>query len=176
MWVCYYCICICLKCALGFTRFFLLWESLFRICYWLWSSQSTIIISFSVKSFPYAYSVILCHYRLNFPRRTLAATTLAPKQWQGGLGISYFLGGPRIHQQQQNNGANESAAMSGNETVRLRVFNEAKLSTIYNVIAAIPGTMESDRWFNYISLQLPGAFSRNMLQQLFPLCKIWYLP
>lgn len=57
-------------------------------------------------------------------------TEKAPVEWQGGLKTSYFLGGWKP---------------DGGGLVHLKIFNEAKTSSIYNVVAAIPGVMESDR-------------------------------
>lgn len=90
---------------------------------------------------------------------SLEDTALAPKQWQGGLGVQYYLGGPVMEREPNTQthsngtlGTNPDLKASGSanrsKSVRLRVFNEAKLSTLYNVVAAIPGTMESDRYGN----------------------------
>ncbi|CAG7717154.1 unnamed protein product, partial [Allacma fusca] len=49
-----------------------------------------------------------------------------PKDWQGGLKMLYSLGGV--------------------QPAHLRIFNEPKTSSIYNVVAAIPGAWESDRY------------------------------
>jgi len=35
--------------------------------------------------------------------------------------------------------------IGGNLRTGLRIFNEPKMSTIYNVVGAIPGSLESDR-------------------------------
>lgn len=65
--------------------------------------------------------------------RAMEGTEKAPKEWIGGLNATYYIGGGR--------------KPDGGGLVRLKIvnFNEAKTSTIYNVVAAIPGSIESDR-------------------------------
>jgi hypothetical protein len=60
----------------------------------------------------------------------MEGTEKAPGLWIGGLKTKYFLGG----------GKSDAEGL-----VHLKIFNEAKTSSIYNVVAAIPGIMESDR-------------------------------
>ncbi|OXA57014.1 N-acetylated-alpha-linked acidic dipeptidase 2 [Folsomia candida] len=64
----------------------------------------------------------------------MEGTEKAPKEWIGGLNATYYIGGGR--------------KPDGGGLVRLKIvnFNEAKTSTIYNVVAAIPGSIESDRY------------------------------
>jgi N-acetylated-alpha-linked acidic dipeptidase len=51
----------------------------------------------------------------------------APRDWQGGLDFPYHLG-------------------AGLVTVRMRLINDTRLRTIWDVIARIPGTAEPARW------------------------------
>jgi len=90
------------------------------------------------------------HYYLNVMwvthrsmKQDSRATKRAPKEWQGGLKTDYVLGPaasplvPPSSTQRDQEGSHLQ--------VRLRIFNEPKMSTIYNVVAAIPGAWESDR-------------------------------
>lgn len=63
----------------------------------------------------------------------------APQEWQGALQTSYYLGSTL-----------QSSSLPF--YVRLRTFNEPKTSNIYNVVAAIPGAWESDRWEKCVSV------------------------
>lgn len=64
----------------------------------------------------------------------------APQSWQGELKTTYFLGpgippSPKHYEPQQS---------FPTAQILLRIFNEPQMSTIFNVVAAIPG-WESDR-------------------------------
>ncbi|OXA57011.1 Glutamate carboxypeptidase 2 [Folsomia candida] len=65
----------------------------------------------------------------------------APPNWQGGLKTPYFLGPTTTVQTSSKFGQTTSAVQ-----VRLRIFNEPQIREIYNVVAAIPGAWESDRY------------------------------
>jgi hypothetical protein len=63
--------------------------------------------------------------------RAMESTEKAPQEWEGGLNVTYYLGG---RHQDGDPGL-----------VQLKIFNEAKTTNIFNVVAAIPGSLESDR-------------------------------
>lgn len=59
-------------------------------------------------------------------------------EWIGGLNASYHTGGVGVESGRKPDG-------SGLVRIKMKIFNEAKTSNIYNVVAAIPGSEESDR-------------------------------
>ncbi len=78
--------------------------------------------------FPFLLSLLSLVVDL-FVYRTMDGTEKVPREWVGGLNVSYHIGGREE---------------KGGNLVRLKIGNTAKTSSIYNVVASIPG-WESDR-------------------------------
>ncbi len=71
----------------------------------------------------------------------------APPDWQGGLKATYFLG-PGTQSQTKTATSYKYSPLPSPPPfqIRLRIFNEPTMATIFNVVGSIPGAWESDRY------------------------------